>query len=192
MEKLKLILRPFLGTLTAWWYNLSSCTYKAIVGHFMCEIAALLAALFILLGIGGCGTTKIATVENKEITKVEVRDSIVYRDTTIYIPKERIVEVTPQLDTLRMEIDNAVSTAYLDTSILMLRGTLESKRAIQKEYVERIEYKERKDTVYIELPQPYEVEKPVKYVPSFYKFCLWWFIGSVILIALWIVMKLKP
>ena len=192
MEKLKSILRPFLGTLTAWWYNLSSWTYNAILCPFMCEIAALLAALFILLGIGGCGTTKIATVENKEITKVEIRDSIVYRDTTIYIPKERIVEVTPQLDTLRMEIDNAVSTAYLDTSILMLRGTLESKRAIQKEYVERIEYRERTDTVYIEQPQPYEVEKPVKYVPQFYKFCLWWFIGSVILIALWIVMKIKP
>ena len=158
----------------------------------MCQIAALLAALFVMLGIGGCGTTKIATVENKEITKVEIRDSIVYRDTTIYIPKERIVEVTPQLDTLRMEIDNAVSTAYLDTSILMLRGTLESKQAIQKEYVERIEYRERTDTVYIEQPQPYEVEKPVKYVPQFYKFCLWWFIGSVILMALWIVMKIKP
>ena len=191
MEKLKSILRPFLDTLTAWWYNLSSWTYKAIVGHFMCQIAALLAALFILLGIGGCGTTKIATVENKEITKVEIRDSIVYRDTTIYIPKERIVEVTPQLDTLRMEIDNAVSTAYLDTSILMLRGTLESKRAIQKEYVERIEYRDRTDTVYVSKPVPYEVEKPVKYVPSFYKFCLWWFIGTVLLIAIYVFLKIK-
>ena len=192
MEKLKLILRPFLDTLTAWWYNLSSWTYNAILCPFLWQTAAFLAALFILLGIGGCGTTKIATVENKEITKVEIRDSIVYRDTTIYIPKERIVEVTPQLDTLRMEIDNAVSTAYLDTSILMLRGTLESKQAIQKEYVERIEYRDRTDTVYVSKPVPYEVEKPVKYVPSFYKFCLWWFIGSVILIALYVILKIKP
>lgn len=190
MKKLKSILRRFKSLITAWWYNLSSWTYNAIVGHFMCEIAAFLAALFILLGIGGCGTTKIATVENKEITKVEVRDSIVYRDTTIYIPKERIVEVTPQLDTLRMEIDNAVSTAYLDTSILMLRGTLESKRAIQKEYVERIEYKERTDTVYIELPQPYEVPKP--YIATW---CWWSLIFNIVgglMLIFFVYLKLKP
>lgn len=190
MEKLKSILRPFLGTLTAWWYNLSSWTYNAILCPFMCEIAALLAALFILLGIGGCGTTKIATVENKEITKVEIRDSIVYRDTTIYIPKERIVEVTPQLDTLRMEIDNAVSTAYLDTSILMLRGTLESKQAIQKEYVERIEYRERIDTVYIEHPQPYEVPKP--YTPKWAYYSLMLNIVGVLMLIFFVYLKLKP
>ena len=182
MEKLKSILRPFLD-------NLSSWTYNAILCPFMCEIAALLAALFILLGIGGCGTAKITTVENKEITKVEIRDSIVYRDTTIYIPKERIVEVIPQLDTLQMEIDNAVSTAYLDTSILMLRGTLESKRAIQKEYVERIEYRDRTDTMYVEKPVPYEVPKP--YTPKWAYCSLMLNRVGVLMLIFFVYLKLK-
>ena len=95
MEKLKSILRPFLDTLTAWWYNLSSWTYKAIVGPFMCQIAAFLAALFVLLGIGGCSTVKYVPIQTEE--RVEVRDSLIYiRDTvTVEIPKEIVKEIVP-------------------------------------------------------------------------------------------------
>ena len=189
MEILNLKLRAILARFRVWWYNLSSKTFEWQIGAILWQMAAIVAGLLVLLGIGGCGTTKIIPVENKEITKIEIRDSIVYRDTTIYIPKERIVEVTPQLDTLRMEIDNAVSTAYLDTTMLMLRGTLESKRATQKEYIERIEIRERTDTVYIERPQPYEVPEP--YIP---KWC-WWSliinIVGVLLVAFRIYLKLK-
>lgn len=149
-----------------------------------------ITSLVILLTFIGCSTIKYVPIENKEITKVEIRDSIVYRDTTIYIPQERIVEVTPQLDTLRMEIDNAVSTAYLDTTMLMLRGTLESKRATQKEYIERIEYRERTDTVYIERPQPYEVPKP--YTPKWAWYSLIANIITVLFIAFKIYLRLKP
>ena len=190
MEKIKSILRRFKSLLYAWWYKVSSWVINEEIGAFLGNLAALIAASLILFGLCSCGTTKIATVENKEITKVEIRDSIVYRDTTIYIPKERIVEVTPQLDTLRMEIDNAVSTAYLDTTMLMLRGTLESKRATQKEYIERIEYRERTDTVYIERPQPYEVPKP--YTPKW----AWWSliinIVGVLLVAFKLYLRFKP
>ena len=189
MEILNLKIRAILARFRVWWYNLSSKTFEWQIGPILWQMAAIVAGLLVLLGIGGCGTTKIIPVENKEITKIEIRDSIVYRDTTIYIPKERIVEVTPQLDTLRMEIDNAVSTAYLDTTMLMLRGTLESKRATQKEYIERIEIRERTDTVYIERPQPYEVPEP--YIP---KWC-WWSliinIVGVLLVAFRIYLKLK-
>lgn len=157
------------------WTNISSLWRKCLKWPKNGQIRAMAGAILLAITIGGCGTAKIIPVENKEITKVEIRDSIVYRDTTIYIPKERIVEVTPQLDTLRMEIDNAVSTAYLDTTMLMLRGELKSKRATQKEYIERIEYRERTDTVYIERPQPYEVPKP--YIASW---CWWSLIINIV------------
>ena len=188
MEKLKLILRPFLGTLTAWWYNLSSWTYNAIVGPFLCEIAAFLAALFILLGIGGCANVKYVPIHTEE--RVEVRDSLIYvRDTiTVEIPKEIVKEIVPSDTTSILKTSVATSEARLEQG--HLHHTLEQsgtvKTRIDTFYLTKIEEK----TVYKD--RPVEVEVPVKYVPAFYKFCLWWFIGSVILIALWIVMKIKP
>lgn len=190
MEDLKLKIRAFLGPFISQMDKLSSATFKRQISPILSQMRAFAGGTLLMLSVIGCGTTKIATVENKEITKVEIRDSIVYRDTTIYIPQERIVEVTPQLDTLRMEIDNAVSTAYLDTTMLMLRGTLESKRATQKEYIERIEYRERTDTVYIERPQPYEVPKP--YIATW----CWWSliinIVGVLMLIFFLYLKLKP
>lgn len=184
MEKLMFKIGAILARFRVWWYNLSSETFEWQIGPILWQMAAIVAGLLVLLGIGGCGTTKIIPVENKEITKVEIRDSVIYRDTTIYIPQERIVEVVPKLDTLKMEIDNAISTAYLDTTMLMLRGTLESKRATQKEYIERIEIRERTDTVYIERPQPYEVPKP--YTPKW----AWYTLGFSVLVLLWIGIKI--
>lgn len=188
MEKLKLILRPFLGTLTAWWYNLSSWTYNAIVGHFLWQIAAFLAALFILLGIGGCSSLKYVPINTEE--KTIVKDSLIYiRDTvTVEIPKEIVKEIVPADTTSILKTSVAISEARLEQGhlhhTLEQSGTLKTRidTFYTTKIVEKAVYKDR----------PVEVEVPVKYVPSFYKFCLWWFIGSVILIALWIVMKLKP
>lgn len=182
-------LRAILARFRVWWYNLSSKTFEWQIGPILWQMAAIVAGLLVLLGIGGCGTTKIIPVENKEITKIEIRDSVIYRDTTIYIPQERIIEVVPKLDTLKMEIDNAISTAYLDTTMLMLRGTLESKRATQKEIVERIEIKERLDTVYIERPQPYEVPEP--YTPKWAYYSLIMNIITILLVGFRIYLKFK-
>lgn len=188
MEKLKLILRPFLGTLTAWWYNLSSWTYNAILCPFMCEIAALLAALLVMLGIGGCSSLKYVPINTEE--KTIVKDSLIYiRDTvTVEIPREIVKEIVPADTTSILKTSVAISEARLEGG--HLHHTLEQsgtvKARIDTFYLTKIEEK----TVYKD--RPVEVKVPVKYVPSFYKFCLWWFIGSVILIALWIIMKIKP
>ena len=147
---------------------------------------------FFVLLLASCANIRYVPLEKETIEKTVVKDSIIYRDSIVYLPKERIVEVVPQLDTLKMDIELASAKAYLDTSALVLKGELKSKESPKKQYIERIEYRDRTDTVYVSKPVPYEIEKPVKYVPSFYKFCLWWFICSVILITLWIVMKLKP
>ena len=188
MEKLKLILRPFLDTLTAWWYNLSSWTYKAILCPFMCEIAAFLAALFILLGIGGCSSVKyVVPMQTEE--RVEVRDSLIYiRDTvTVEIPKEIVKEIVPADTTSILKTSVAISKARLEQG--HLHHTLEQSGTVKAKIdtfyttkiVEKAVYKDR----------PVEVKVPVKYVPSFYKFCLWWFIGTVLLIAIYVILKIK-
>lgn len=184
MEILKLKIRAILARFRVWWYNLSSKTFEWQIGPILWQMAAIVAGLLVLLGIGGCGTTKVIPVENKEITKIEIRDSVIYRDTTIYIPQEKIVEVTPRLDTLKMEIETAVAKAYLDTDMQLLRGELKSKRATQKNFIERIEYRERTDTVYVERPQPYEVPKP--YTPKWAYYTL----GFSVLVLLWIGIKI--
>ena len=188
MEKLKLILRPFLDTLTAWWYNLSSWTYNAILCPFMCEIAALLGALFILLGIGGCSSLKYVPIQTEE--KTIVKDSLIYiRDTvTVEIPKEIVKEIVPADTTSILKTSVAVSEARLERG--HLHHTLEQSGTVKAKIDSFYTTKIVEKTVYKD--RPVEVEVPVKYVPAFYKFCLWWFIGSVILIALWIVMKIKP
>lgn len=188
MEKLKSILRLSERIIGAWWYNLSSWTYNAILCPFMCEIAALLAALFILLGIGGCSTVKYVPIKTEE--RVEVRDSLIYiRDTvTVEIPKEIVKEIVTADTISILKTSVAMSEARLEQG--HLHHTLEQSGTIKTRldtfYITRVEEK----VVYQD--RPVEVEVPIKYVPSFYKFCLWWFICSVILIALWIVIKIKP
>ena len=190
MEKLMLKIRAICGLFFAQMNKVLPKPRKCLKWAKNGQIWAIAGGTLLMLSIGGCGTTKIIPVENKEITKIEIRDSIVYRDTFIYIPQERIVEVVPQLDTLKMEIEQAKTTAYLDTDLMLLRGTLESKKATQKEYIERIEYRERTDTVYIERPQPYEVPKP--YTPKWAWYSLIANIITMLLVAFKIYLKVKP
>lgn len=145
-----------------------------------------------LLSFIGCSATRYATVSGVEKEVTNRKDSIRIRDSIVVIPIERIVDIVPAYDTLKLETTQARAKAYVDTTLHLLRGSIENKDKAKTEVREVVKFVERTDTIYVEKPVPYEVEKPVKYVPSFYKFCLWWFIGSVILIALWIVMKLKP
>ena len=162
--------------------------HNEIFVNFMENLLVLIAAFLVLTG---CGTAKYVVPEAIKETKIEIRDSIVYRDSVVYIPQERIVEVVPQLDTLKMEIEVAQAQAYLDTANMILRGELKSKKEKEKIYIERIEYKERTDTVYVERPVPYEVVKKEPYIPTFFKFTALFFIGAILLIIIRIVLKFK-
>jgi hypothetical protein len=124
-------------------------------------IFGLILLVMILFSFIGCGTTQVLA-EKETIEKIIVKDSLIYRDSIVYIPQERIVEIVPQLDTLFMDIETASSKAYLDTTNMLLRGELKSKKKEVVKYQTIIEYRDRIDTVYIKEPQPYEVEK-IKY-----------------------------
>lgn len=117
----------------------------------------LLLVILPLFSLVGCGATQVIA-EKEIIEKIVVKDSLIYRDSIVYIPQERIVEIVPQLDTLFMEIETAESKAYLDTTNMLLKGELKSKKKEVVKYQTIIEYRDRTDTVYIKEPQPYEVE----------------------------------
>ena len=120
-------------------------------------IFALLMITMICFSFVGCGTTQVLA-EKETIEKIVVKDSLIYRDSIVYIPQERIVEIVPQLDTLFMEIETAESKAYLDTTNMLLKGELKSKKKEVVKYQTIIEYRYIIDKVYIKEPQPYEVE----------------------------------
>ena len=130
-------------------------------------------------------------IEEKIVEKTIIKDSIIVKDSIVYIPQEKIVEVVPHLDTLQMEIETAKAKAYLDTTRMILKGELESKKATQKEVIEVTKIVEKIDTVFIEKPVPYEVIKEVKYIPKAYKYSMWFSLSILAFFLIKIFLTLK-
>lgn len=130
-------------------------------------------------------------IEEKIVEKTIIKDSIIVKDSIVYIPQEKIVEVVPHLDTLQMEIETAKAKAYLDTTRMILKGELESKKATQKEVIEVTKIVEKIDTVKLYEPVPYEVIKEVKYIPKAYKYSMRFSIVALLFIIGFIIWKIK-
>ena len=144
-----------------------------------------------LLSFVGCSTTRYVPVKEVEKEVTNYKDSIRIRDSIIVIPIERIVDIVPQYDTLKMETTQAKAKAYVDTTLHLLRGSIENKDKAKTEVREVIRFVERTDTLYIEKTVPYEVEKQVRYIPTFFKFTALFFVGVILLIIIRIVLKYK-
>lgn len=147
--------------------------------------------IILLLSFMGCSTTRYIPIKETEREVVNYKDSIRIRDSIVVIPIERIVDVVPQYDTLKLETTQAKAKAYVDTTLHLLRGSIENKDKAKTEVREVVKFVERTDTLYIEKPVPYEVEKKVRYVPAFFKFTALFFVGVILLIIIRIVLKFK-
>ena len=147
--------------------------------------------ILFLLSFMGCSTTRYATVSGVEKEVTNYKDSIRIRDSIVVIPVERIVDIVPQYDTLKLETTQARAKAYVDTTLHLLRGSIENKDKAKTEIREVVKFVERTDTIYVEKPVPYEVEKKVRYVPAFFKFTALFFVGVILLIIIRIVLKYK-
>jgi hypothetical protein len=187
MKKITLKIADFYGLLRNGWYNLSSKTLKPEIGPFLLQIGGVLAALFVLLGIGGCSTIKYVPIETE--TKIEIRDSVVYvRDTvTVEIPKEVVKEIVPQDTISILKTSVAKSEARVERGQLYhnleQRGTIKTR--VDTFYVtqieERIVYQDR----------PIEVVKEVKHIPTFFWWSLILNVIGVLLVAFKIYLKFK-
>lgn len=151
----------------------------------------ILLFILFLLSFMGCSTTRYVPIKETEREVVNYKDSIRIRDSIVVIPVEKIVDVVPVYDTLKLETTQARAKAYVDTTLHLLRGSIENKDKAKTEVREVVKFVERTDTVYIEKPVPYEVEKRVRYVPSFFKFTALFFVGVILLIIIRIVLKYK-
>ena len=140
----------------------------------------------ILCMFSSCRTIQYVPVETD--TKIEYRDTTIYKDSVIYIPKETIREVMPLMDTLYLETSLAQSWAAVDTSMRVLLGELKNKKGI----TEKITYKEKtvyRDSIVVQAV-PVEVEKIKEVKTHFWYEKILWFFSIIGLVALG--MKIYP
>ena len=139
----------------------------------------------------GCSTTRYVPVKEIEKEVTNYKDSIRRRDSIVIIPVERIVDIVPIYDTLKLETTQARAKAYVDTTLHLLRGSIENKDKAKTEVREVIKFVERTDTLYIDKPVPYEVEKQVRYVPAIYKLSLIFMIATIVLTVIRLILRYK-
>ena len=139
----------------------------------------------------GCSTTRYVPVKEVEKEVTNYKDSIRIRDSIVVIPIERIVDVAPVYDTLKLETTQARAKAYVDTTLHLLRGSIENKDKAKTEVREVIKFVEKTDTLYIDKPVPYEVDKQVRYVPAIYKLSLIFMIATIVLTIIRLILRYK-
>lgn len=132
----------------------------------------LFTLLLLLLIVASCGPIKQIPVQ----TIINYKDSTIVNvvDSTVYIPKERIVDVVVQYDTLKLETNMAKAEAYVDTTLHLLKGSIENKKGVQYKYKykDRIEYRDSIIAKEVPVEVPVEV---VKYKHYWYESILWLF-----------------
>ena len=146
----------------------------------------------ILMMVASCGIVKPVVIRDSTNVIINYKDSINFIDSTVYhhLYKEVYNDYSDMLDTLNLEDTYSKAQAYLDTANKKLKGSIKTKDKdvpVPIKWKEKIVY--RDSLVYIkeEVPVPYPVEK--KYIPKFYKFCLFWFIATLAGIAALIYIK---
>ena len=140
------------------------------------------ALILICFLLCGCGTTRYVPVKEIE----HVRDTVILKADTVRmtIPVEKIVEVVPAMDTLRMETSVAEAEAYLDTLTQTLKGQLKNKKTELKKEIQTIE-----KTKFVER----KVEVPVEVVKWKYRIphWVWYSLGFNLLVLLILILRIK-
>lgn len=123
----------------------------------------ILIILILIIGLSSCSTIKYVPIQNDTVTNI--KDSIVWHDSTIvnYITKERVVDIVSQYDTLLLETDYAKAMSYVDTTHHVLRGEIENKDTvpIKTEIKWKEKIIEKEVEVIKEVPVEVEVEKEI-------------------------------
>ena len=147
--------------------------------------------LLLVLSSTACAPRIIKEIVTE--TKIEYRDSLVYRDTLIKvpIPLEKDQAIVRLGDTSRLETSVAQSVAYVD-STGFLHHTLENKKGnistvvkIPEHYHFTVSVSTTKETI---TKTEYK-DKPLTWWQNFRLKAFWWLLGGLILALLWIFRK---
>lgn len=138
--------------------------------HFGKEKSLAGAILTMLLIFGICFTSckpKQIIVEKEKLVYV-TKDSIVHRDSLVYMPVEVYKDYS--LDTLVLQTSLAISKSWLDTSSAYLVGEIRNLKALQIKYVEVDKWHTKDSIVEKEVPVPYPVVEVKTKTPTW----AWW------------------
>lgn len=150
----------------------------------------IISIILILILLGSCSALK--NLPREEIRYVTKDSTVtVFKDSILFIPVERVVDIVQPYDTLKLETSLASSTAYVDTATHTLKGTLENKKGVEKHHKLEYRYIEKRDTTYIKVPIPVEVIKEKKYIPKFFWGTFVFTVLALLLFAAKIYIKIK-
>lgn len=141
--------------------------------------------LILLLFLCSCATQKNIQSYSRIIDTTTILKDTVY----ITIPSYNYHSFTALPDTLKLETNIAKAYAYVDTTNKILVGGIQNKDTV---YISKeILIPSRtiiKDSIIYE---PIEVIKKEKYVPTIYKYSLYFSILIILLIGIYIFIKIK-
>lgn len=150
---------------------------------FIALVALFLASMLIF---GGCKPKQVIVEKEKYI--YVTKDSIVNRDSTVYVPVEVYKDYS--LDTLVLKTSLAESKSWLDTNSLYLVGEIRNLKALQIKYVE-VDKWHTKDSI-VEKPVPYPVVEVKTKTPTWAWWTLFICIGLLVYVGVRLYLKFKP
>jgi hypothetical protein len=130
-----------------------------------------------------CTTIKYVPVET--VKEIAVHDTTYLHrtDTLVQVPEVSLSDYINVTDTLRLEAPYALSTAWVDTTLGILKGRLVQGGKLPVQVVEKERVVTKDSLVYQDRPVPVEVEKVVKKVPLLYKIFAWIGFAALLLLA---------
>ena len=147
------------------------------------------AGLLVFGGSFSCTKKIYVPVETTKYVAVHDTTYLHRTDTLVKVPDVSISDYINIADTLRLEAPYATSTAWVDTTLGMLKGRLVQGGKMPVQIVE----KERlvvKDSVVVK-EVPVEVYEKVPYVPLFWRVCSVIGILAVAALCFWLFFKIK-
>lgn len=159
--------------------------------HFRKESALVVISMLLVLifGVSSCRTHQPTVIEKEKIV-YQTKDSIVYKDSTVYVPYEVVKDYS--LDTLVMKTSLAISKSWVDTSTLYIVGELKNLKAFEVKYVEKEKLVVRDTTIYEEKPVPYPVETVKTKIPTLFWITFFICIGLLVYVGVRLYLKFKP
>lgn len=120
-----------------------------------------------------CSKTVYVPLHTVETVTLRDTTTIHHTDTLVKVPEFRLSDYASLTDTLVLEASNARATAWVDSSLLVIKGRLTQTGSVQAKFQwkERTVY--RDSIVYEDKPVPVEVVKEVKYTPWLVKVLAW-------------------
>ncbi len=130
-----------------------------------------------------CTTIKYVPVET--IKEVSVHDTTYLHrtDTLVKVPEVSIADYINVADTLRLEAPYATSTAWVDTTLGILKGRLVQGGKLPVQVVERERVVYKDSVITKEVPVPVEVVKIVKKSSLLTKIFAWIGFAALLLLA---------